>query len=101
MVSLAFTRNWIQVQVYTVLEQKPERYDAHRSWLTAVSLQFKKVTDDLLRTYYPIEIDRNMTREEKIPYMVEWWEKSHRALVSQNLTREGNIIVTGMGEVEN
>lgn len=30
--------------------------------------------------YFPIEVDPNMTIEEKIPYMVEWWTKAHDLL---------------------
>ena len=30
-------------------------------------------TKKFLETYYPIEIDSNMTIQEKIPYMVEWY----------------------------
>ena len=29
-------------------------------------------TKKFLETYYPIEVDHNMTIQEKIPYMVEW-----------------------------
>lgn len=29
--------------------------------------------DELLKTYYPIEIDSSLSVEEKLPLMVEWW----------------------------
>lgn len=33
------------------------------------------------RKYVTIEVDPNMTVEEKIPYMKEWWEKSHELFI--------------------
>jgi 5'-nucleotidase len=41
---------------------------------------FRQRTDALRDKYYPIEIDPSMTPEEKIPHMVEWYEKSHDVL---------------------
>ncbi|XP_029445639.1 cytosolic 5'-nucleotidase 3A isoform X2 [Rhinatrema bivittatum] len=42
----------------------------------------------LKETYYPIEIDPNLTIEEKYPYMVEWYTKSHTLLVEQRLQKD-------------
>jgi hypothetical protein len=30
----------------------------------------------LFKKYYPLEIDPNISLEEKNKYMTEWWEKS-------------------------
>lgn len=42
----------------------------------------------LKETYYPIEIDPNLTTEEKYPFMVEWYFKSHTLLVEQRLQKD-------------
>ncbi|XP_001506646.1 cytosolic 5'-nucleotidase 3A isoform X1 [Ornithorhynchus anatinus] len=54
----------------------------------------KLVTDDcrkkllqLKEKYYAIEIDPDLTIEEKFPYMVEWYTKSHGLLVEQALQK--------------
>lgn len=55
----------------------------------------KLVTEDcreqllqLKNKYYPIEIDPQLTMEEKYPFMVEWYFKSHTLLVEQRLEKE-------------
>lgn len=55
----------------------------------------KMVTDDcrqklvqLKNQYYPIEIDPQLSMEEKFPFMVEWYFKSHSLLVEQRLQRD-------------
>ncbi|KAK9960372.1 hypothetical protein ABG768_008233 [Culter alburnus] len=55
----------------------------------------KLVTEDcrkkllqLKETYYPIEIDPHLTMEEKYPFMVEWYFKSHTLLVEQRLEKD-------------
>ncbi|KAF0362328.1 5-nucleotidase, cytosolic III [Gigaspora margarita] len=49
--------------------------------------EFKKETDKLCEDYYPIEIDKTLTKEEKIPYMIEWWEKAHELLLGQRINK--------------
>ncbi|ODN05121.1 7-methylguanosine phosphate-specific 5'-nucleotidase [Orchesella cincta] len=47
----------------------------------------KKVKDEaieLFDKYYPIEINVSMTAEEKTPYMIEWYEKSHDSFLSSS-----------------
>ncbi|XP_041104255.1 cytosolic 5'-nucleotidase 3A [Polyodon spathula] len=55
----------------------------------------KRVTEEcrkkllqLKDTYYPIEIDPNLTVEEKFPFMVEWYFKSHTLLIEQGLQKD-------------
>ncbi|KAJ0066381.1 hypothetical protein NL108_011748 [Boleophthalmus pectinirostris] len=55
----------------------------------------KLVTDEcrqklvqLKNQYYPIEIDPQLTMEEKYPFMVEWYFKSHSLLVEQRLQKD-------------
>ncbi|TSN21179.1 Cytosolic 5'-nucleotidase 3A [Bagarius yarrelli] len=43
---------------------------------------------NLKETYYPIEIDPHLTTEEKYPFMVEWYFKSHTLLVEQRLQKD-------------
>lgn len=54
----------------------------------------KLVTDEcrkkllqLKEKYYAIEVDPVLTVEEKYPYMVEWYTKSHGLLVEQALPK--------------
>ncbi|XP_078143543.1 cytosolic 5'-nucleotidase 3 isoform X2 [Centroberyx gerrardi] len=42
----------------------------------------------LKNKYYPIEIDPHLTMEEKYPFMVEWYFKSHTLLVEQRIQRD-------------
>ncbi|XP_005929556.1 cytosolic 5'-nucleotidase 3 isoform X1 [Haplochromis burtoni] len=42
----------------------------------------------LKNKYYPIEIDPQLSMEEKYPFMVEWYFNSHRLLVEQRLERD-------------
>lgn len=47
----------------------------------------KQTMEDLMERYYPIEIDAHMTREQKIPHMVEWYRLVNELLASQGLTQ--------------
>lgn len=48
--------------------------------------QFKAETQRLYNKYYPIEISHEISYDDKIPYMVEWWDGAHAALISQNIS---------------
>ncbi|KAK2893578.1 cytosolic 5'-nucleotidase 3-like [Channa argus] len=48
----------------------------------------KQKLKDLLNTYYPIEIDTSRPVEEKLPLMVEWWNKAHELLVEQKIRKD-------------
>merc|ERR1719498_906677 len=50
----------------------------------------------MMEYYYPIEIHTAMTREEKIPHMVEWYAKVNFLLSTQNITRDD--IITAVQE---
>ncbi|XP_077997148.1 cytosolic 5'-nucleotidase 3-like [Glandiceps talaboti] len=41
----------------------------------------------LKEKYYAIEIASDMTEEEKLPFMIEWWTKSHSLLVTCDLNK--------------
>ncbi|XP_065147034.1 cytosolic 5'-nucleotidase 3-like isoform X1 [Paramisgurnus dabryanus] len=48
----------------------------------------KAKLQNLLETYYPIEIDCTRSVEEKLPLMVEWWTKAHDLLVEQKIRKD-------------
>ncbi|XP_012727477.2 cytosolic 5'-nucleotidase 3 isoform X2 [Fundulus heteroclitus] len=54
----------------------------------AISNEARQTLDDLLHTYYPIEIDISRPVEEKLPLMVEWWTKAHELLVQQRIKKD-------------
>ncbi|XP_013878396.1 cytosolic 5'-nucleotidase 3 isoform X2 [Austrofundulus limnaeus] len=54
----------------------------------AISSECKQKLADLLKTYYPIEIDTSLSVEEKLPLMVEWWTKAHDLLVEQKVRKD-------------
>ncbi|KAM9780203.1 cytosolic 5'-nucleotidase 3-like [Neosynchiropus ocellatus] len=43
---------------------------------------------ELLDTYYPIEIDSSRSIDEKLPLMVEWWTRAHELLVEQKIKKD-------------
>ena len=47
----------------------------------------REQTAKLRLKYHPIEYDVQMTVEEKIPYMIEWYTQSHNLLLASNLNR--------------
>lgn len=53
-----------------------------------VTEECRQKLGQLKDTYYPIEIDPHLTMEEKYPFMVEWYFKSHTLLVEQRLQRD-------------
>ncbi|MFT7800438.1 cytosolic 5'-nucleotidase 3A isoform X1 [Arapaima gigas] len=52
-----------------------------------VTADCRKQLLKLKETYYPIEIDPHLTMEEKFPFIVEWYFKSHMLLVEQRLQK--------------
>ncbi|XP_023044175.1 cytosolic 5'-nucleotidase 3A isoform X5 [Piliocolobus tephrosceles] len=54
------------------------------SWL---QMNVEKKLLQLKEKYYAIEVDPVLTVEEKYPYMVEWYTKSHGLLVEQALPK--------------
>ncbi|XP_072311764.1 cytosolic 5'-nucleotidase 3-like [Eucyclogobius newberryi] len=48
----------------------------------------KKKIKKLLNTYYPIEIDAQLSTEDKLPLMVEWWTKVHELLIEQKIRKD-------------
>ncbi|KAG0169151.1 5'-nucleotidase, cytosolic III [Apophysomyces sp. BC1015] len=79
------SRHWVRNRKTFAFERNvsshgiPARYPS-------MSAELKAGTDRIYNTYYPIEIDRNMTYEEKVPYMVKWWQDAHSLMIKEKLT---------------
>jgi 5'-nucleotidase len=43
-------------------------------------------TKKLLDKYYPIEIDTHMSIEEKMPFMLEWYQQVHTRMLTETVT---------------
>lgn len=43
---------------------------------------------ELRNHYIPIEHDPKLTREQKIPFMLEWWNKSFQLVIDSGVTRD-------------
>lgn len=41
---------------------------------------FVQKSEMLMKKYHPIEINPNLSIEEKIPYMEKWWEENNSML---------------------
>ncbi|XP_054999642.1 cytosolic 5'-nucleotidase 3A isoform X2 [Sorex araneus] len=53
-----------------------------------VSDECRKKLLELKEKYYAIEIDPHLTIEQKCPYIVEWYTKSHSLLVEQAIPKD-------------
>ncbi len=55
----------------------------------------KAETQKLFEQFYPIEISSSISRSEKIPHMIEWWQKSHDLILNMKLTPDNlNQMIT-------
>jgi len=52
-----------------------------------ITADCKKAMDEASDFYYPIEVDPNMPKSEKIPFMERWYTHTNACLASQNITR--------------
>jgi 5'-nucleotidase len=48
-----------------------------------LSANYKAKMRQLFDTYYPIEVDPNIPKPEKVAKMVEWWQYANEALISE------------------
>lgn len=53
-----------------------------------ISLEMREKFTELRNYYMDIEHNPKLTREEKIPYMIEWWRKSFNLVVQSGITKE-------------
>ena len=52
---------------------------------TTLGAEFSSRTHQLFDTYYPIEINPEVPKEEKTQKMVEWWTKAHDLMLEYGL----------------
>ncbi|KAF8786778.1 7-methylguanosine phosphate-specific 5'-nucleotidase-like isoform X2 [Argiope bruennichi] len=52
------------------------------------SEEYKKKSTGLYNHYHPIEVDPHLTKEEKEPYMIEWYTKSRNLMPSSGITKD-------------
>ena len=50
------------------------------------SEEFTRQSQETTAYYYPIEADPSLTKEEKLPFMKEWYEKNHTLMVGEGIT---------------
>ena len=61
---------------------------------------FKDECAALYKTYYPIEVDHELTLKDKIPHMEKWWTRAHELIVDlgiykndiTNMCKENNVV---------
>lgn len=72
------------------LEDGSKSLDCHDilASIPKITPECKAKMEEMMDYYYPIEIHPTMTKEEKIPHMVEWYTKVNLLLGAQNLTRD-------------
>lgn len=52
-----------------------------------ISDDIKKELHDLKEKYYAIEIDHNLSKDEKVPHMIKWWTTVHEILAKTRLNK--------------
>ncbi|KAI9485684.1 MAG: pyrimidine 5'-nucleotidase [Benjaminiella poitrasii] len=83
---MTMSRHWVRNKKTDALERNSSSHGIPaRS--NIMSAEYKKETDRLYNTYYPIEIDRTMSYEEKVPFMMKWWQEAHESIVKQKLSK--------------
>ena len=53
-----------------------------------LSESIRKVFVDLFEHYYPLEISPTLSMQEKESIVVDWWTKTHEALIDYRLTKQ-------------
>lgn len=48
----------------------------------------KNKMNKLYAKYYPLEISHDITQEEKVKYMEEWWTKAHEHIIEAKITKQ-------------
>jgi 5'-nucleotidase len=43
---------------------------------------------ELYAKYYPLEISHDITHEQKVKYMEEWWTKAHEHIIDAKITKQ-------------
>jgi HAD superfamily hydrolase (TIGR01544 family) len=47
----------------------------------------KTVAREIFERYYPIEQSGTLTVEQKLPFMIEWWAKTHELMIEYGVTK--------------
>jgi 5'-nucleotidase len=83
------------------LENGERSLDCHDilASIPKITEQCKQYMEEMMDYYYPIEISANMSAEEKIPHMVEWYTKVNFLLADQCLNRDD--VVTAVAGCHN
>ncbi|KAI9551378.1 hypothetical protein GHT06_021711 [Daphnia sinensis] len=61
---------------------------------------FKVKSREMFNKYYPIEIDQNISVEEKIPLMIEWYDGAHELLENSNLFKHDFALMVKENPIE-
>ena len=56
--------------------------------------KFKVETRNLFEKYYPIEIDPHLSVEEKLPHMIQWYDKAHDLMLQCDLYKKDFTLMT-------
>ena len=54
---------------------------------TVLGAEFSNRTHQLFEKYYPIEINPEISKEEKTPMMIEWWSSAHDLMMEYGLKK--------------
>ncbi|KAI8997276.1 pyrimidine 5'-nucleotidase [Pilobolus umbonatus] len=78
---------WVRNKQTYALERN---ISSHRviSRYSKMTPEYTAETDRIFNKYYPIEVNHNMTWEEKLPFMIQWWTEAHESIIRQRLTRQ-------------
>lgn len=52
----------------------------------------RKICEDNYKKYYPIEMNLEISNEEKLKHMVAWWTSSQNAMIAANVITDGAIV---------
>jgi hypothetical protein len=53
-----------------------------------LSVAYHESARALFNKYHPIEVDPYLTRDQKLPNMLQWWEDAHKLLLNERFTRQ-------------
>ncbi|CEG75528.1 Putative Pyrimidine 5'-nucleotidase (UMPH-1) [Rhizopus microsporus] len=96
---MTMSRHWIRNKVTDALERNssshgiPARYDK-------MTPEYKQETARIYNKYYPIEINQNMTHDEKVPYMIQWWTEAHESIIKQRISKKDIEAMTEQVKLE-
>ncbi|KAG6969915.1 hypothetical protein JG688_00005118 [Phytophthora aleatoria] len=53
----------------------------------ALGPQAETVAREIFEKYFPIEQSATLTKEEKLPFMIEWWTKTHELMIQHGVSK--------------